>query len=592
MSTRLLSIVIWLALVPAALAAPRVSVNPVASTVYVGQTLTLRYALSDAPNAAIPPELNIPGCTVRYAGMSQSSRSFTRIVNGKQRSTQSATFEYAYNIKPARPGRFDIPPMVFELQDGTRLTSPRASLTAQTAPESPSFFVTVETDADRVYVGQPVTVTWSWYAAQRIAGAEITWPAPENAEVLVTDESDPANKRGAAVTPMMGVDTALGRDRRRHDGEVWEVYSASLVVIPHRAGTLTIPASTVLIDADTGRRRRGMSVFDTSPVTETVSAASSPLEIPVAELPAQGRPAGFTGLVGRYTIQTSASPTRVRVGDPIALRLAVRGPEPLRSIPEPELASLDGFAGSFRIDGDEDEPQRTRRGVIFHRTLRAQHDGVVNIPAVELPYFDPELGRYDVARSEPIPLEVAPTRIVTLADAQGGAEDAPTGGTIESRTGGLAANVTDLSALTPERFDLGTLTSSPGSLALLAFPPGIAAAAGALALARTRSTKTKDRTRRRRAAPAARAALGSAQTPEDITAALRGYFAARWPETPAELTADDVRRVLHDDALADEITAILDACDAARFGSGPADTATLVERATQAIGTLDAENDS
>ena len=570
-------------------AAARVNVSIGSTAVYVGQTLTVRYELSDTNDPAVPPDLEVPGCAVRYAGMNRSSQTFTRTVNGRRVKNTVSKFVYDFSIKPAAPGSYEIPPQVFTLPGGETVKSPAVSFEAGEAPTSPLFVLSVEADEEIAYVGQPIKVTWTWYTGQRLAGAEITWLPPASADVHVTDRSDPAQHRGDTATTMMGVDTRLIRDRRSKDDRVWDVYTTELVVVPTAPGVLRIPASNVLIEADTGRRRRGVSLFDSSAITEVYASRSEPLDITVKPLPSQGRPPGFTGLVGAYDIETRATPTAVRVGDPIVLTMVVRGPDLFTGVPDFDLGGMPGFETDFRVDGDDADPARTRQGLVLTRTLRAQHDGVVAIPGIELPYFDVESGRYAAARSRPIPLEVTPTRVVTLADAQGAMGEAPTGTAIESRAGGLLANVTGPAALTPEHFSARTLALSPPVLTLLTAPPAAALLAGVVVLARSRQEQNADRSRRKRALPAARGALRDAAGPDDVIEALRGYFAARWPGTASVLTPDVISRVLPPCDLEEDLIALIGDCDAARFGSAAADTPTLAVRAGQLLDRLEKE---
>ena len=572
----------WL-LAAAALAAPSVSVEPQNAAVYVGQTLTLRYVVSGTEQQPSPPALDVPGCDVRYAGSSQSSR--VSIINGRR--TASADFTLSYNITPRSAGSYVVEPVEITLASGRTLTTPAAKFAAAKAPASDDFRLDVSAETRDVYVGQPVRVTWTWRLSKNIAGAEIDWPAPPRAEVLVAPESDPDRRGRATTIPLMGVSAALAEDRRSDADRVWSVYEASLVVIPSAPGELVIPRCSILVEADTGRRRRGVSVFDSRTVTETVSCESEPLTLRVSPLPEAGRPGGFTGLVGDFSLEAAATPTSVRVGDPIRFRVALESRGPMTAAPELPIASDPRFTGDFRVDGDA-APEPTRSGVMIERTLRARRDDVAAIPPVELAYFDPGEGRYRVARTAPIPLEVAPTRVVTLADAQGDATESPSGRALESRAGGLAANVTSPHALRPERFSLVAVMTAPATLALLAAPPAVFVAAGALALARTRSEKNAPDAQRRRALAGARRELREADAPDRVAAALRAALAAALPGAPASLTPADARSRIAGEP-GEEIASVLEACDAARFGGTSADTRDLAARAERALDAVAAE---
>lgn len=577
------------ALLALALAAPAlaasVRVDPESAALYRGQTLTLRYTVFGVDEPPPAPKLDPAGATVDYMGLSQSSS--VRIINGRQ--TSSFSFTYSYALTPHRVGTITVAPARFRLRSGEELTSRTVSVVVTDAPVSDDFRLRVEASEDELYVGQPVRLTWTWLAGREFEGAELDWPAPAEADVFVPRESDPdVHPRKSAAT-LLGEPVALTQQRMREDDRTWNAFTAELVVVPRAPGTLVIPGAATITEARTGRNRPGLTRLSSRFETEIVRAAADPIQIPVKPLPDAGRPSDFTGLVGRFNVQTAAEPTSVRVGDPIEMNIIVRGPEPLSAVPDLDLASDPRFAARFRVDGQERGPTRGRDAAIFKRTLRAVDDSVDAIPPVELPYFDPELGRYAVARSAPIELSVAPTRVVTLADAQGDVpRDAPAR-TIESRQGGLAANATSLSALDPDAASLRSLALAPASIALLAAPPLACAIAGVAALARTRRDRAGAAASRRRALPETRAALDEARTPDDVHQALSLYLRRRWPEADPPPTLERLADRLRDrePALAVQIDEVRAAADAARFGGASVDATDLARQASAALDALE-----
>lgn len=573
-------LVLWLT-VSAALAV-RVEIEPKNPALYVGQAFTLQYRLIDASRPAQAPELAVDGCAIRYMGMSQ--KSFTHIVNGVRRDQEE--YVYSYNVRAEKAGRFIAPALEFRVPGGEIVRAEPVAIVAADAPRSPDFQLDIRVDSDEVYVGQPVKITWEWRATRDFEGIELAWEEPENADVTVASSSDPARIGRRNVVAMMGVEAAINGSRRTIDGRETGVYSAELIVVPRRAGELVIPGSNVLARVDTGRRRRGLSVFESSRVLEWFSSEAPSQTLRVRELPGDGRPPGFAGLVGRYRVEATATPRNVRVGDPINLRVSVYGPETATREPELDLNSSPGFEGAFRVDQTGENAERQRGRFVYSRTLRAQRDDVDAIPSIEIPYFDPELGRYATARTSPISLEVTPTRVVTLADAQGGGAGGVEGSQLESRSGGLRANVTHPRALASERFDPFAIARSPLGVAGVLAPPAIFALAGVVVLARTRRERTSASRSARRALPEAMRLLSAASTTDDVAQTVRGYLATRFPEGGAAMTPDEVTRLLGDHSGTIEVASVLRACDDARFGGGEADAAELAQRAREALNAL------
>jgi len=581
---RLVLCLVLVSLAAAQALAAKIVLEPRAPAAYVGQPIMLRFHLINAERAVTAPRFAIPGCDVHYAGVQQSTN--TEMINGEW--TVRETTTYQYSVIPKEEGRFTIPAVEFDLVGSESLRSEPSAIVAAKAPRSADFDLHVRVGTDEAFVGQPIPVTWEWRTSRPVERIELDWDAPPNADVVPSRESDPSLTRGGIGSHMMGTDVVLARSQRRIDGRMWDVYTAELTIVPTRAGTLTIPDASMLIQVDTGRRRRGLSVFDQEKVTELYSEEAPGSLIRVRDLPEEGRPDGFSGLFGSYRVEANASPTSVRVGDPIDLTINVFGPEYSTREPELNLADAPGFAGVFRVDDADSSNDHTRGHTRLLRTLRAQTDQADAIPPIEVPYFDPELGRYAIARSAPIPLDVAPTRVVTLADAQGGEGDDVAGAALESRAGGLRANVADDSALVSERFDaLATLRTPLGVAATLA-PPAVFALAGVVALARKRRADTADTRASRQALPAAVASLRNASTTDDVAAAVRAYLTARLPESGASITPGEVIRLLgNDNAAANKIASVLEDCDAARFGGSDADAATLAQRAANALTSLE-----
>ena len=62
--------------------------------------------------------------------------------------------------------------------------------------------------------------------------------------------------------------------------------------------------------------------------------------ITVKPLPSAGRPAGFNGAVGRYTMQAKASPLEVTVGDPVTVNIQLSGQGAIESLNLPKLKDI------------------------------------------------------------------------------------------------------------------------------------------------------------------------------------------------------------------------------------------------------------
>ena len=207
---------------------------------------------------------------------------------------------------------------------------------------------------------------------------------------------------------------------------------------------------------------------------ETLAIPSNRPTLAVLDLPSEGRPAAFNGWIGQFDIHAEAKPTEVAVGEPITLSLKVDGPGILATSRLPPLDRQETLARDFRVPREIGAGERRGTAWHFTQTVRAKHDGVTEIPPVELPYFDPSADAYRVARSEPIPVRVETARVVTADDAEG-RDLGPRQLEVESTEQGIAHNYVDLDALEPMQDGpaswLRSLGPVPVALAVLLLPP-------------------------------------------------------------------------------------------------------------------------
>jgi hypothetical protein len=175
--------------------------------------------------------------------------------------------------------------------------------------------------------------------------------------------------------------------------------------------------------------------------------------------------------VGKYRIEANATPTEVSVGDPITLTLSLSGPEYLEHVKLPPLSQQSGLVRDFKIPKERATAEVSGKSKIFTQTIRALKQDVKEIPSIELPYFDTQTRTYRTARTEPIPLIVKETRLVTALDAEGIDEQAPLGSEIETWSKGIAFNYADMGVIENQLSGPLSWFRSPLWLGLILGPP-------------------------------------------------------------------------------------------------------------------------
>lgn len=129
-----------------------------------------------------------------------------------------------------------------------------------------------------------------------------------------------------------------------------------------------------------------------------------------AEAPVIGRPSDhFYGAVGVHVrVAMLASPTVVRVEDPLVLTILIKGADNPQQIERPDLRRLDEYSSRFYVDDlpDEGQPSEQR---IFRYRLRPKTEQSTSIPPLLFHYYDPKLKYFaTTATQETILLKVIP----------------------------------------------------------------------------------------------------------------------------------------------------------------------------------------
>lgn len=461
---------------------------------------------------------------------------------------------------------------LFDLLGGRPEPEPQASSTGN--------FVRAVADKARVFVGEPVVVTWTLYASQQIG----------KFETLTESRTDGFWSEDIPSTTPKG---RLAWTQETLNGRPYQaarLYQRAL--FPLREGKLTVtPLEAEIAQVD---------FFGTALRTQRLK--TEPVTIEAVPLPREGQPAGFdAGNVGKYELAARADRTTVSVGEAVTLTLELKGVGNVRNVRPPAVPPP---AGWKVYPPKENVVLDAPGGVGGTKTAEVlmlpERPGVTTIPALELATFDPEAKRYVTLKTEPIRLDVS-------GDAQPGAARAPGAGPAPTVENVLGTAIRPIRARTRLSRDLGTTFLRSRAFAwLLLAPPAALLLTIAFERLRDRlATDTRGARRRRmrsmvrrrlRDAEAHREAGRAAAFYIEIERVLREVLAARLGTSVTGLRHDELSALLGERGMPVEATARvlaeLEACDLARFAPG-ADTETAaamtaaLERADELIGLIE-----
>lgn len=374
---------------------------------WVGSDFLLRVEVSGAAEFDADPVL---------PDMSTFAEPMRGGVSGRSSSFSGRhTISRDYHIRAVAAGEFEIGPVQVMAAGQTLLTEPLRLIVNEAPPALPAEWAgnlrsTATPDLRRVYVGQPVIVTYQLLARDNRPSFEGWWVEEGDSLVLPVQEGFQVLRIGEQ-----------GRwDRVSVDGRLYRVASEHLAgFFPRETGRKTIDPAAFRFQIHQRERAHFVEVPRAqregtwSPATLTTDA----IPIEVVPLPAAGRPDSFRGYVGRLDLVARVDRTDMEVADTLTLRVEVSRDVYSLAMPEPEIAFPAGFeviepgmddpAGrGGRQSAGLMSPSETR---VYSYRLVARREGSFRIPAIEMSWFDPESESYGTARTQPFDVTVVGT---------------------------------------------------------------------------------------------------------------------------------------------------------------------------------------
>jgi len=582
MRSRLLGLLVALALVPTVCAQAAIELRIADPDAFVNEGLRVDIYVRNCPDCGAPEMPEIANCDVRFL----TRTTHTSIVNFQQESAEI----YAYELTPRTVGELVIPPI--RVSSGRReLTTAERRIPVRASDAAELLVVQVDSPTRRAYVGQ------------RIPLELIIWVKPFRDRARRVNLSQEDMRRlftEASLGPFQGEGIRMGRrEWQSADGtkQTYYTFEASTDYVPDRPGLLTFDGIVVGLNYP-----KTVSVDRFWGTPEIVSARSlrvgpdvAPIEI--MPLPAEGRPANFTGAVGIYQISVGASPLAVRVGDPIELTIDIGGSGVLETLAPPRLDQDPLLTRLFRVPAEELAGQVVGKVKRFTQTIRARSADATEIPPIEYPYFDPDAREYRVARSSPLPLNVSAGESL----ATGEVVAAPVAPAATERSAhavdGLRGIETGEAAVLARPHPLHvaqvlTATTVPAGVFLLSWL-GVVGWRARFADPVARRRQSAGRTAHRRLAAARR--LPPQAHAGAVHAALAGYLADRFNEPPGRLVGADAVRYLRERGAADPLlrqwAELIERCELAAFAASdaPAADGWLVDAAQHCLAAAERE---
>ena len=505
------------------------------------------------------------------AGPVQSTSTNYQNINGQSSTTH--TRSYTYTVRVVQEGKVTVPSASIKIGKDTYTTDPKtveavkgqvpdggSSSAGQRAGDDLRLRVSVS--KTRVVVGEPVIVTLKLYVqSSAISGFEdVRFPTFDG---FWSQEIDaPQNIQFV---------------RENYDGQI---YNAALLrrymLLPQQTGTLTIEPSELVCLLQIQAEQTGpRSIFDdffSSYQTIRKRVASEPVTINVSALPA-GAPASFTGGVGSFRLSAGFDSDSVAAHEATSLKITISGTGNINLVDAPKVRLPADFE-SYDVRKTENITTGTSGStgtLTFEYPFIPRAPGTFDLEPVEFTYYDIDAGRYRTLSSGPLSLKVGEGTRTDAAVIPSGVSKR----SVES----LGEDIRFISTTTNLRKAGRMMVSSP---AMIIIPTVILLAAAAVWVLLARSIVRRSDvagTRNRKAMKVARARLKNASAflrqglygafYEELHKALHGYISDKLMLPVADLTRERIGEELRargkDEAVIQELSDILDACEYARY---------------------------
>jgi len=398
MKSLLSVLVLLLGVVTIAVAEPSISASLSETVTDVDHPVQLEIKLENA-RMTRPPTIIANGLSINFAGTSSRAQ----ILNFQA----STITTFTYIVTPTKEGIYEIPAVEVSLGGKTYRTS---SLTLKVihsdtnnagrpANSDKPYFGELVIPKDSAYVGEQIPIELRFYFNQRIQYQ----PYPQGQYPIIDGEGFVTKKYPEPNEKQFEL-----------NGRPYHVVVYKTALTGVKPGKLELQSATqsFLVSTPFGSRNSPGFVDPFEDYQQQViDVKTNGASIDIKALPAADRPASFSGAVGDFTLATSAQPSKTKTGDPVSMKVEIKGLGNFDRMERPTLTNTDGWR---TYQPSEETAALDDLGLSAVKTFSyplVAEKPVSNLPIVEFSYFDPNAEKYVTLKSSPLNIEVDGERL-------------------------------------------------------------------------------------------------------------------------------------------------------------------------------------
>ena len=385
------------------------------NTVIMDQPFQLTYTV----NSLHAKDLRIPEITDFdiLAGPFESTSSSMTVINGKSTSNVSKT--YTYTLMAKKEGTFTIPsasitvnrekyttnglkikvlpPDQTQTQQGQpQGQSQERSTASATSISNENIFIRTQVSKTNVYEQECILLTYKLYTLVDVTQFTNNTKLPDFNGFLQQSIEQSSTQQ---------------LDYEHYNGRNYgTVVLHQVLLYPQHTGVIEIDPANFEAVIRVQNRSQVRSIFDdffASYTNVTKMLVAPGVKINVKALP-PGKPAGYTGAVGRFNIDSDISKTTVKTNEAVALTLTISGTGNMKLLKTPDV----DFPADFELYDPKvvNNFKNTTSGVTGTKTIEylaiPRSAGSFVIPPVEFSYFDTQDKTYKTLKTPAYSLNV------------------------------------------------------------------------------------------------------------------------------------------------------------------------------------------